>query len=125
MKNALISTTVIPSAVPAHSVTLESVTLLTTEDSLGANLADERFDAYVRAMVDTIRDACQDETAPSRVMCDVLLRPGQGPHVLLSREGALSAVVGRRVWQALVALPAPSPAVEVVMFQLVVRVGRE
>jgi hypothetical protein len=123
MKNALISTTVIPSAVPAHSVTLESVTLLTAEDSLGANLADERFDAYVRAMVDTIRDACQDETAPSRVMCDVLLRPGQ--HVLLSREGALSAVVGRRVWQALVALPAPSPAVEAVMFQLVVRVGYE
>jgi hypothetical protein len=105
-------------------VILESVTLLTAEHSLGANLADDRFDAYVRAMVETIHAVCRQECAASRITCDVLLRPGQRPNVLLSREGALSAVVGRQLWQALVALPAPQPVAEVVMFQLIVQVKR-
>lgn len=108
---------------PAPDVSLEDIVLLTAQETLGANLADERLDEYVRQLVGEVRRVCRGEAVRFRVLCDVMLRPGQRPHILMSREGDLDGALGRHIWQALVALPAPSPAVEVVMFQMTVRVN--
>lgn len=108
---------------PAADVSLDDIVLLTADDSLGANLPDERLDEYVRCLLAEVRRVCGGETVRFRIVCEVMLRPGQQPCIILSREGDLDGALGRRIWQALLSLPAPSPAAELVMFQMAVRVN--
>ena len=104
-------------------VVLDHVRLLTDQNTVAANLSTEQLSQYIKDVTAAVTGATEETSAPFQLMLQFELSPSDTPKLQLADRGGADNTVLRKVYDAALAVTAPSPSAQALSFQVMFNVN--
>jgi hypothetical protein len=107
----------VPSSDTASNARLDHVKLLTDENTMAANLASSQLSQYIKEVTNSIAAVTQAANTKFQLMLQFELSPSEPPKLELANKGEVDNEVLQQVHDRVVAIQAPKPSSQAVVFQ--------
>lgn len=104
-------------------VVLDHVRLLTDQNTMSANLSTERLSQYIKDVATAVTEAVGETLTPFQIMLQFELSPSDTPKLQLADQGGADNSVLQKVYDATLAVTAPSPSAQALSFQVMFNVN--
>jgi hypothetical protein len=104
-------------------VVLDNVRLLTDQTTVAANLSTEQLSQYIKDVTAAVTGATEGTSAPFQLILQLELSPSDTPKLQLADQGGADNTVLQKVYDATLAVTAPSPSAQALSFQVMFNVN--